>query len=85
LKEIVEGNYEDKVDGKDRMSVNCVTILTSKYKKYLQLKLIDSYSNDLLLTANKFLVGTETCKIIKKLNNYVLSVPFLSKLYISPN
>lgn len=85
LKEINEGNFEDRIEGKDRMSGNCVAILTSKYKKYLQLKLIDSYSNDLLLTANKFLVSTETCKIIKKFNNYVLSVPFLSKLFISPN
>jgi hypothetical protein len=29
-------------------------------------------------------VATETCKLIKKLNNYVLSVPFLSKLFTTP-
>jgi hypothetical protein len=62
-----------------------VNILTSKYKRHLQLKLLDAYSKDLLQTANKFLVGTETCKLIKKLNNYVLSVPFLSKVFIAPN
>jgi hypothetical protein len=30
-------------------------------------------------------VGTETCKLIKKLNNYVLSVPFLSKVFTTPS
>lgn len=66
------------------MSVTCINLLTSKYKRLLHLKLLDSYTNDLLLTANKLLVGTETCKLIKKLNNYVLSVPFLSKVFTTP-
>lgn len=58
FKEISEGNYEDRVEGKDKMTSLCTTILTSKYKRHLQLKLLDAYSLDLMETANKFLVGT---------------------------
>lgn len=83
-KDIAEGDFEDRIDGRDKMSGTCCNILTSKYKRLLHLRLLQAYSNDLLLTANKLLVGTETCKLIKKLNNYVLSVPFLSKLFTTP-
>jgi len=36
----------------------CISILTSKYRRQLQMLLVQSYSNDLMLTANKLLVGT---------------------------
>jgi hypothetical protein len=67
------------------MTSLCISILTSKYKRHLQLNLLNAYSKDMMETANKFLVGTETCKLIKKLHNYVLSVPFLSKIFVAPN
>jgi hypothetical protein len=84
MKEIAEGDYEDRIEGRDKLSPFCIGILTSKYKRLLQLKMLDSYSKDLLLTANKLLVGTETCKLIRKLHNYVLSVPFLAKVFTAP-
>lgn len=84
-KDITEGDYEDRVEGREKMSPFCLALLTSKYKRQLQLKLLACYSADLLDTASKYLVGTETCKIIKKLHNYVRSVPFLAKVFTAPN
>lgn len=40
------------------MSPFCRGILTAKYKRHLQMKLLRSYSEDLLLTAGKLNVCT---------------------------
>lgn len=58
FKDIAEGDYEDRVEGRDKMSPACIALLTAKYKRLLHLKLLNAYSTDLLLTANKLLVGT---------------------------
>lgn len=66
------------------MSNHCLGILISKYKRLIQLKLLQSYSKDLLMTANKLNVATETIKYIEKLKNYTISVPFLSNIFTVP-
>lgn len=40
LKQINETDYEKRIENKEKMSGLCVTILTTKYKRYLQLKLM---------------------------------------------
>jgi len=50
----------------------------------MQLKLLQCYSKDLLMTANKLNVGTETLRYIEKLKNYTISVPFLSNIFTIP-
>ena len=84
-REIAEGDYEDRVEGREKLPPFCLALLTAKYRRQLQLRLLACYSADLLETASKYLVGTETCKIIRKLHNYVRSVPFLAKVFTAPN
>ena len=47
-KEIAEGDYDDRVEGREKMSPFCIALLTAKYKRHLHLKLLSSYSADLL-------------------------------------
>jgi hypothetical protein len=39
-KDIAEGDYDDRIEGRDKMSGTCCTILTSKYKRLLHLRLL---------------------------------------------
>jgi hypothetical protein len=57
-------DYDNRIENREKMSPFCVNILTSKYKRLLQMKLLQSYSRDLMLTANKLHVGTETLTFI---------------------
>jgi hypothetical protein len=58
LKEINEKDYDFIVENKEKMSHSCVSLLTSKYKRHIQMKLLRSYSEDLMLTAGKLNVCT---------------------------
>lgn len=48
------------------------------------MKLLKSYTDDLIVSASKLNVCTETLKFIEKLKSYTISVPFLSNIFTVP-
>jgi hypothetical protein len=58
LKEIGEGDYDERIEGRDKMSTFCLSILTAKYRRHLQLQLLRDYTKDLLQSAGKLTICT---------------------------
>ena len=53
VKEIQERDYENLIDGKDKMSPFCINLLNSKYKRLKTLQLLKNYGEDSVQTTAK--------------------------------
>lgn len=53
LKEINDKDFDSTVENKEKMSPFCVSLLTSKYRRHVQMTLLRAYSEDLKQTVGK--------------------------------